>query len=199
METRTPRQYSSAWPVLLLKRLLHTRLGARVGFALGLRGFNSVGAVVVRANPKWYQRRVVHLGFAYNSRVNKGADLIASLVTGAAQNSISSPLPPKYIALADTSTITPDKTDTTLAHETSASGMTRALGTQANYTGPSALDGAASYTVSKTFTAGTSVTIYAAALFDASSSGNLFVEANLGSAAILASSDQLTVTWTVNL
>lgn len=200
MNTAAPIQYSSSLPVLLFKRFIHTKVGGRLAFLFGLKGFNRVGAVVTRANPKWYQRKQYVIPFAYNSRVNKGADLIASLITGAAQNSITSPLPPKYIALSPTS-LTPAAGDTTLSGETAASGLARALGTQGSYTGPVSLDGAASYTVTKTFTntSAGAVTIQSAALFDAASTGNMFVEANLGSSATLQINDTIAITWTVNL
>ena len=192
MHTKTPFQYSPLGQ--RIKSVLHTKLGARIGFFFGISGFNSIEAIITRANGK---REVIR---SYNSRVNKGADLIASLITGASQNSITSPLPPKYIALS-TSSLTPAAGDTTLTGETAASGLARALGTQGTYTGPSTLDGAASYIVSKTFTntSAGSVTIVSAALFDAASSGNLFVEANLATSAVLAVNDQLTINWTVNL
>lgn len=191
MKNKTPFQYSTFGRII--KKFLHTKLGAKIGFALGISGFNQIRAVITRKNG--FVEPVIA---SYNSRVNKGADLIASLITGAAQNSISSPLPPKYIALS-TSTLTPAKTDTTLTGETAVSGLTRGTGTQGSYTGPSSLDGAASYTVSNTFTAGGSATIVSAALFDAASTGNLFVEGNLAASAVLASGDQLSITWTVNL
>lgn len=194
MKTKVQIQHSSNYFIMLLKKFLHTKLGSKVGFYLGLKGFNRLSVVITRANGQ-----KEFLGFSYNSRVNKGADLIASLITGAAQNSISSPLPPKYIALS-TSTLTPDKTDTALSGETSVAGLGRALGTQGSYSGPSTLDGAASYTVTKTFTlTGSATTIVSAALFDAVSSGNMFVEANLSSSAVMATNDTLAITWTVNL
>lgn len=200
MKTHTPAQYSNSLPVLLFKKFIHTRVGGFLAFSFGLKGFNRVGAVLTRANPKFWQRKQVSIGFAYNSRVDKGGDLIASLITGAAQNSISSPLPPKYIALS-TSSLTPAHTDTTLSGETSATGLGRALGTQGSYVTPTTLDGAASYTVTKTFTnsSGGSVTVVSAALFDAVSTGNLFVEANLSTSAVMANGDTLAITWTVNL
>lgn len=186
MQTKQPTQYSKAGQ--LLKKFLHTNTGAKIGFMMGLSGFNHIQVVV---NGKLVSE-------SFNSRVNKGADLTASLIAGTSFNSISSPLPPKYVALS-TSSLTPDKTDTTLSGETSASGLARALGTQGSYTTPSALDGACSYTVTKTFTSGATATIQSAALFDASSSGNLFVEANLSSAASVISGDTLALTWTINL
>lgn len=194
MKEKIPTQFNKY--ANILKTFLHTKIGARIGFYLKIKGFNRVGII----HTSFLTGKHTFLGFAYNSRVNKGADLIASLITGAAQNSISSPLPPKYVALS-TSSLTPDKTDTTLPGETSASGLARALGTQGSYSGPSTLDGSASYTVTKTFTntSAGAVTVVSAALFDAVSSGNLFVEANLSSSAAMNINDTLAITWTVNL
>ncbi len=190
MNTKTPIQFSKLGR--LMKKFLHTKIGGKIGFMLNLKGFNRVGALLTRKDGTQE-----FLGFAYNSRVDIGGDLIGSLITGTSLNSISSPLPPKYIALS-TATLTPAHGDTTLASETSASGMGRALGTQGGYVRPTTLDGAALYTVTKTFTAGTTVTIVSAALFDAASTGNMFVEANLSSSAAMVSGDTLAITWTVN-
>lgn len=191
MKTSTPIQYTTLGR--MVKSFLHTKLGAYIGYTLGISGFNSI-SVEVRdsfGNLKLSSN-------SYNARVAKGGDLAASLIAGTSFNSITSPLPPKYIALS-TSSLTPANGDTTLSGETSASGLARALGTQGSYTSPSVLDGACSYTVSKTFTAGATATIQSAALFDASSSGNLFAEANLSSAASVVSGDTLAITWTINL
>ena len=221
MQVNAPLQYSSSPAVLLFKKFLHTKIGARVGFALGLKGFNRIvaehhkfqrfytdnntklarGEFVkqIGNTARFGIYRKAKLSMAFNSRVDKGADLTASLITGTSINSISSPLPPKYIALS-TSTLTPAKGDTTLSGETSVSGLARALGTQGSYTGPASLDGAASYTVTKTFTlTGSATTVVSAALFDASSTGNMFVEANLATSATMATNDTLAITWTVNL
>ena len=172
------------------KKFLHTSVGARFGFYIGIHGFNRIEAI---KNGK-------RCAVGYNYRTNKGADLSASLLTGTSLNSIASPLPPKYIALS-TSVLTPAATDTTLTGESVASGLARAAGTIGNYTAATTLDGAVSYTVSKQFqnNSGGTVTINSFALFDASSSGNLFAEANLSAAAVLASADYFTATWTVNL
>lgn len=192
--TKIPFQFSRYGNII--KSFLHTRIGAKIGFYLRIKGFNRVGVVVTSA----LTGKKKFLGYSYNSRTNKGADLTASLLTGTSINSITSPLPPKYIALS-TSTLTPAKTDTTLTGESSATGLIRALGTQGGYVGPSALDGAASYTVTKAFTneSAGSVTILSSALFDALTVGNLFAEANLGTSAPLAVNDIVTITWTVNL
>lgn len=193
MNTKIPLQYSELGRII--KKILHTKIGAWIGFISGIAGFNRIDSHIIRANGTMEK-----LAPTYNARVNKGADLCASLLTGAAQNSISSPLPPKYIALTPT-LVSIDKTDTTLSGETSATGLERAVGTIAGYTGPSTLDGACLYTVSKTFTntSGGPVTIQTAAIFDAASTGNMFVEAQLSSSAILANNDSLAITWTINL
>lgn len=193
MQEKTPFQFGKYGNII--KSFLHTKIGARVGYYLRIRGFNRIGAI--HTDSKTGKHRFI--GFAYNSRVDKGGDLIASLITGVSQNSITSPLPPKYIALS-TSVLTPAHTDTTLTGETSVTGLGRALGTQGGYVTPTTLDGAASYTVTKTFTlTGTATTVVSAALFDAISTGNMFVEANLSSSAPMATNDTLAITWTVNL
>lgn len=184
MQTKTPKQHKRSF----IKVFLHTKLGAFIGFSLGISGFNKL---CVYKNGK-------RVSYAFNSRVRKGGDLTASLMTGASQNSISSPLPPLYIALS-TSSLTPGNTDTTLTGETSASGLGRALGSVGSYTTPSVLDGACSYILSKAFTSGATATITSAAIFDAVSTGNLFVEANLSPSTPVVSGDVLTVNWTINL
>lgn len=191
---KTPLQFSQY--ASFLKWFLHTKIGTRIGYWLGIDGFNRIEAIHTNV----LTGKKTNLGFAYNSRVDKGGDLIASLITGVAQNSISSPLPPKYLALS-TSTLSPAHTDTTLSGETSASGLARVLATQGSYVTPTTLDGSASYTVTHTFTNTSSgtVTIVSGALFDAVSSGNLFVEGNLSASAAMGINDTLAITWTINL
>lgn len=193
MNTKIQFQFSKYGS--LIKSILHTKWGAYLGYHLKIKGFNRVGFVHTSAATGAQK----FLGYSYNARVAKGGDLIASLITGAAQNSITSPLPPKYIALS-TSVLTPANGDTTLAGETAIAGVGRAVGTIGGYATPSVLDGACSFTVSKTFTlTGAPTTIASTALFDAAASGNLFAEANLSSTAVMATSDTLAITWTVNL
>ncbi len=173
----------------MIKKLLHTKAGAYLGFKLGVRGYNRVEAIF---NGK--------SSYSYNARVNKGADLMASLFSGTSLNSITSPLPPKYIALS-TSVLTPAAGDTTLSGETAVSGLARSVGTIGGYTGPVSLDGGASYTITKTFTAGVTgpTVIQSTGLFDAASTGNLCAEANLSSSYSLGNGDTLQIVWTVNL
>lgn len=197
----SPKQYSELGN--LMKRFLHTKIGAKIGYYAGITGFNRLEATVLKlkgydkeGQPIYKRKKSI---FSFNARVDKGAALTASLLTGTALGSIASPLPPLYIALS-TSTLTPAKTDTTLTGETVVAGVARALGTVGSYTAPSTLDGAASYVLSKTFTlTGAATTIVSSAIFDAVSTGNMFVEANLSSSAVLSTGDQLVIQWTINL
>jgi hypothetical protein len=148
---------------------------------------NSVQAVLTRANGS-----VEDLSVGYNSRVDAGASWQAQLMGSAAGT------PAAYLALTAT-VITPAKTDTTLTSEITTNGCARALATYGGYTAPSSLNGAASFTLSKTFTATGSQTVSSAALFNAASAGSLFVEAVLGTAATLANGDSLQITWTINI
>ena len=190
-----PLQHRSGRMIQLVKRFLHTRIGAFIGYHLGVSGFNRVDAYITRANGK-----VEFLGPSYNSRVNAGAALAASLISGTTLGGLTSPSAAKYIALS-TSSLTPAAGDTTLSGETSVSGLGRALGSAGTYTAPASLDAGCSYVLSKVFTAGVTgpTTIQSAAIFDAASTGNMLVEANLSSSAVLGLNDQLTINWTVNL
>ena len=185
----SPTQYTLVGEVI--RKLLKFKIVKHLCFSLGLKGFNRIGWQVERKG------KIVQSGFTYNSRVDKGADLSASLLAGESFNSITTPLPPKYIALS-TSELTPAAGDETLTGETSVSGLARAVGAIQSYTGPASLDAAASYIVYKAFTnAGATTTIESSALFD--STGNMFVEANLDSSATLEVDDLLKISWTINL
>lgn len=191
MKIKNSSQYSFVGR--MFKKFLHTKIGAYIGYVAGISGFNRVKVIIRRADGK-----INLLTPSYNSRVNKGAALTASLMSGSSLGSISSPLPPIYIALS-TSSLSPAAGDTTLSGETASSGMGRALGTVGGFVAASSLDGSASYTVSKTFSASGTIAIVSAGLFDAISSGNLFAEANLSSTASLSNGDTLQITWTINV
>lgn len=190
MNTKQPFQYSTLG--ILIKKFLHTKFGAFIGFQLGLSGFNTIQVIITRATTG--KKKILN---SYNSRVNKGGDLIGSLTSGTSLNSISSPLPPIYLALS-TASLTPVKTDTTLTSEITTLGLGRVAGTVGGYTGPASLDAAASYTISHTWTASGTVTPVSAAIFDAVSGGNMFVEGNLSASASLLNGDTIALTWTVN-
>jgi hypothetical protein len=149
---------------------------------------NAVKAVITRANGS-----VEELGVSYNSRVDAGA-LWQAGIMGNATAAASM----QYIALGSAA-LTIAKGDTVLASEITTNGCGRALGTYGTYTAPASLNGAASYVISKTFTATGAQTVNAAALFNAVSAGTMFVEANLSSAATLANGDTLAITWTINI
>ena len=180
----------------VVKWLLHTRVGSCIGFHLGISGYNHVSAVIKPVRGK--MRRVRR---SYNARVNVGAALTAYLMSGSNLGSLTSPAVPKYIALS-TNVLSIGSGDTTLSGETAGTGLARAAGTIGGYVAPSTLDGSASYTITKTFTnnSGGPVTIQSAGLFDAASTGNLFVEANLFSSASLPNpGDQVVISWVVNV
>jgi hypothetical protein len=150
---------------------------------------NHVELVITRANG------ATEYVDGYNSRTNMGASWQAGVMGSAAGT------PAKYVALSTTS-ITPAATDTTLSGEITSgtnSGLVRTAGTYGGYTAPGSLGGSASYTITNTFVSAATTTVNSAALFDAASAGNLFVEAVLSPAATLASGDSIALTWTVNL
>lgn len=128
-------------------------------------------------------------------RVDSGTDHQAAVMATTG----SQPAPANYIGLTANST-NPAAGDTTLAGEitTAGGGLVRAQATYAHTTG------AASYTLTKTFTANGSdslaVTIAKIGVFNASSSGTMVFETKFATTATLsASGDQLTVTETVTL
>lgn len=128
-------------------------------------------------------------------RTNAGADFQAKQMGGAA----SATAVAKWMAIT-ANTTTPAVGDTTLTGEitTAGGGLVRAAGTYA-HTG-----GAASYTMSNTFTANGSdslpVTIGKVGVFDAAAAGNMPFETLVTPTATLsASGDALTLTQTVTL
>jgi hypothetical protein len=203
MQTNTPIQRQDSLWVKAMRRLLKLQIVKHIAFNLGLKGFDRVQVQIGRFlgydknGRKVYRYETPQV--QYNARVNVGAALQASVMSGATLGGLSAPAAPKYIALSPTS-LTPAAGDTTLSGETATAGVARALGTIQNYVAPASLDGAASYDIYKLFTlTGAGLTINSSALFDAASVGNMFAEANLASAAILATSDTIAITWTVNI
>ena len=96
-----------------------------------------------------------------------------------------------YIALSNSS-LTEDSTSTTLSGEISSNGLSRAQGTVAHTNGTSTL------TVTKTFTATGAQSCQKAALFNASSSGDMGHALSFTSVT-LATNDTLAVTFTITL
>lgn len=102
--------------------------------------------------------------------------------------------PADYLAIS-TDTAAPAAGDTTLAGELTASGLGRALATYGHTAG------AASYTLSKTFTSSdpTPRTIAKVGVLNAASGGTLVFESLLGSPPAMLTGDQVTITETVTL
>lgn len=131
----------------------------------------------------------------YNARINSGAAQQGVLMGSAAGN------PFKFMALS-TASLTIAKTDTTLASEITSgtdAGLVRVSATFGTYTAPSTVGGAASFVLSNTYTAATGATVQSCALFDASSSGNMFSEINFSSSAVLSAGDSLAVSYTITI
>jgi hypothetical protein len=223
VEVSVPAQRSNSLWARVVRKALRTQIGKHVAFIVGLRGFNRVQRQILRFQGIYAGQKLAfdqflmdhsqnedipegeswiysqpELDFVYNSRVDVGAADQASIMSNHTFGSLTSPTFPVYIALS-TSSLTPAHGDTTLSGETAVSGLTRAAATPQNYVAPASLDAAASYDLYHQFTAGGSATIQSTALFDASSSGNMFAEVNFASSATLASGDILQVTWTVNI
>ena len=98
-----------------------------------------------------------------------------------------------WMALTETN-ITPAAGDTTLTGEITTNGLQRADATTKTHT-----DNTNSTSIQHIFTAsGTFTTVRASGLFTASSSG-VMVHENTFTSTALASSDQLQVTWTLQL
>lgn len=116
--------------------------------------------------------------------VNKGRDILTNRILGSGTE-------PKYVAIGTGSTAV-SLTDTALGAEVES----RATGTSSRITTSSTND---TYQVVGTVTATGSRTIAEVGLFDANTTGNLFVRGVLASTVTLASGDSITVTATVQV
>lgn len=107
--------------------------------------------------------------------------------------------PAQFIGLTTTD-ITPDDDNTSLTGEITTGGLERAAGTFGGYT-YAATDNDDSYTISNTFTASaTHTAVQGAGLFtDVTVGSDTMVAINEFSSVNLASGDQLTITWTIDL
>lgn len=128
-------------------------------------------------------------------KTNAGNDFVANQLAGTPSATAIA----KYVALTANATA-PAATDTTLTAEiaTGGGGLVRKAGAYAHTTG------AASYTITTTFTANGSdalpVTIAKRGIFDAATVGNLVFETLVTPTATLsASGDSLTLTDTISL
>lgn len=204
----------------ILKRILKLPIIRKIAFIVGTPGYNMIEMQAWRYirdyTPgellmPWHHIREINnetgkmgvyrkggLKITFNARVNQGAALTAGLMSGSNLGGVSSPLPPKYIAISS-STLTPAAGDTTLTGEISTNGFTRVLTSGTAYVAPASLDAAASFQFQNTFTASGMQTVASSALFDAVSAGHMFAEANFSSSTTFSTSDQCTVVWTINI
>jgi hypothetical protein len=130
----------------------------------------------------------------HNLRTTGGADWQASVMG----NTSTQPASSNYIALTNdggapaAGDCGAGSTTCTLTSEVSTNGLARAQGTYAHSSGTS------SWTLTHTWTATGAQSVQKAGMFNATSSGTLVFEASFSSVT-LASSDTLTVTWTVSI
>lgn len=125
-------------------------------------------------------------------RTTSGRDYQANLLGNSSSNGTGVYNPACYIGLTADATA-PAAGDVTLPGEIVSGTLIRAIGTFAHTTG------ASSYTVSKLFTSDQSITINKIGVFNALTSGTLFVETILSPAAVLNSGDQLQIVSTITL
>lgn len=127
-------------------------------------------------------------------RTSAGADWQAKVLGDTASTGTGIYASATYVGIT-TDTGAPASGDTTLTGELTGSGLARAQATFAHTAG------AASYTLTKTFTSSDATTrlIHKAALFNASSGGTMPFESALTSDANIASGDTLTLTWTISI
>jgi hypothetical protein len=132
----------------------------------------------------------------HNEITEAGVDFIVDQISDSASATASA----KFIALSTTSTgtVAIDDDNTSLDSEITTNGLGRATGTFGGYTYASA-DNDDNYIISATFTStGTHTGVQRAGLFTASSAGTMMAENSFASVN-LASGDQLTITWTIDL
>jgi hypothetical protein len=160
-------------------------------FSEGLKPTGYVVVSVVRDGQEIYHYE------DHNEITEGGVDFIIDQVS----DSPSATLVAKHIALSTTASSggsAVDDDNTSLTGEITTGGLERALGTFGGYTAAVA-DNDDNYTISATFTASaTHSNVQRAGLFTASSAGTMVAE-NTFSAVNLASGDQLTITWTIDL
>jgi len=132
----------------------------------------------------------------HNAITEAGVDYIVEWISDTPDDTTQRAV---FIGLTSTD-ITPDDDDTSLTGEITTGGLGRAAGTFGDYT-YGATDNDDNYTVTATFTASASHTaVQGAGLFtDGTVGSDTMVAINEFSSVNLASGDQLTITWTIDL
>lgn len=148
-----------------------------------------------------------------NIIVNAGRNCAADLVFGTGFGGCTGEAAFDKVALSDNTIASAAATDTTLTGECDGTpdcgtGLNaRVTGTVASSspgqlasgTSGAATDAITKITATFTKTAGSTVTINSAGLFDATTNGNMFAEKAFSSGVPLSANDQLTVTWLITL
>jgi hypothetical protein len=158
-------------------------------FSEALRPTGYVTVSVVREGNEIYHYE------DHNAITEAGVDFIADQISDSPSSSVSA----QFIGLTTTD-ITPDDDDTSLSGEITSGGLERAAGTFGGLS-VGVADNDDNYTITKTFTASaTHTAVQGAGLFtDATVGSDTMVAINEFSSVNLASGDQLTITWTIDL
>jgi hypothetical protein len=125
-------------------------------------------------------------------RTNAGTDFQARVMGDTASTGTGLYAPGTYIGVTANATA-PAAGDTTLTGEVATGTLIRAQATYAHTTG------AASYTLTKTFTSDQTVTLAKIGVFNAATGGTMIFESLMSATAALVANDQVTITETVSL
>lgn len=127
----------------------------------------------------------------HNGRVQAGGVAVHAAIFGGTGISF------KYVALSNSSGLSPANGDTTLSGEITTSGLARQAGTVTLASSQGSYNGTATTTITSSWTATGSQTIYGAGLLSAPSTGTLGFEAT-SSATPVNSGYTVNLTWTLN-
>lgn len=148
------------------------------------------GHNLVNVTTRHADGRVFYSSTQFNLRTNAGANWQADIMANTSTPAVNAQC--NYIAVTNDSGAA-SASDTTLASEIAANGLSRAQATYAH------TSNATSYTLAKTFTASGTQASQKTGIFTASSSGTMCFEALYsGGAVTVNNTDTLTVTWTIN-
>ncbi len=125
-------------------------------------------------------------------RTLQGRDWQAKVMGDTSSNGSGTYAPANWIGLT-ANAVTPDEANTTLTGEISSGSLARAQGAFAHTTG------AATYTITKSFTSDQAVTIAKFGVFNASSGGVLVSEVLMSPARTVQPGDSFQVIYTVSI
>jgi hypothetical protein len=134
---------------------------------------------------------VVAQSKTYNSRVQAGGVAVHAAIFGGTGITF------KYICLTNNAAFAPANTDTTVSGEIVGSGLSRQAGTVTLASTQSVLNGTAQTTITTSWTAGATITIYGAGCLSAASGGTLGFEATT-TATPVSSGFLVNLSWAFN-